>query len=307
MEDYGLNSEIIEGNNNRNNNRSCCCCCCENHIGRCIVTKSWREVWENDRRLLRMIFVLVIVLNIPYGNYVLYPFLLFSTWIHESCHGLAAWSVGGRVSWLNVYADGSGLANTLIPNTPICRAWVANAGYSGTAIVGGILLIFRRHTKGTRIGMSVMGVCVLLSCVMVVRNVFGLVTLLLIGIFLLLCGWKATDFWIREVYSAVASTTCLNAVTSIRALYSPGSATVGGVITQTTDASTMQSVTLIPYYIWATLWLLTGTICTIAGILIVLSEPLDISTSATTSTTTKSSFNHEQEEESPIIRTTELT
>ena len=301
MEEYGLSSENIQGNNNNNSCNGCCgcvrkcCCCCENHVGRCIVTKSWRELWENDKRLLRMIAVLVIVLNIPYGNYVLYPFLLFSTWIHESCHGLAAWSVGGRVSWLNIYTDGSGLANTLIPNTPICRAWVANAGYSGTAIVGGILLIFRRHTKGTRVGITGMGLCLVLSCAMVVRNAFGLTILLFMGSILLLCGWKATDDWVRELYSALASTTCLNAVTSIRALYSPGSATVGGVITQTTDASSMQSVTFIPYYIWATLWLLFGIACTIAGTLIVLLEPDEVITTTTT-TTSKN-----EQEETPIL------
>jgi len=48
-----------------------------------------RELYDRDRRLLRAIIVIVIFLNVPELGYILYPFMLFSTWIHESFHGLA--------------------------------------------------------------------------------------------------------------------------------------------------------------------------------------------------------------------------
>ena len=132
--------------------------------------------------------------------------------------------------------------------------------------------MFRR--RGTRVGTCTIGICLLLSCAVLVRNFFGLFMLLLMGIILLLCGWKASDFWVSELYATLAATTCLNAITSIRVLYSPGSATVGGVVS-TTDASAMQNATLIPYWVWATIWLLLASICTIIGVIVVLEPPPD--------------------------------
>lgn len=47
------------------------------------------ELYQREKRLLRAIVIIVTFLNIPFGNFILYPFQLFSTWIHESFHGLA--------------------------------------------------------------------------------------------------------------------------------------------------------------------------------------------------------------------------
>lgn len=64
----------------------CCHCCC--HCTYRIPTL--RELYQRDKRLLRAIVVITIVLNLPgAGKYVLYPFMIFSTWIHETFHGLA--------------------------------------------------------------------------------------------------------------------------------------------------------------------------------------------------------------------------
>jgi hypothetical protein len=65
---------------------NCCYCCC--HCTYRIPTL--RELYQRDKRLLRAIVVITIVLNLPgAGKYVLYPFMIFSTWIHETFHGLA--------------------------------------------------------------------------------------------------------------------------------------------------------------------------------------------------------------------------
>jgi hypothetical protein len=58
-----------------------------------------RELYSRDKRLLRAIALIVILLNAPVGQYIFYPFMLFSTWIHELFHGLAALSVGGSITW----------------------------------------------------------------------------------------------------------------------------------------------------------------------------------------------------------------
>eukprot|EP00957_Ditylum_brightwellii_P134380 10244777-Ditylum_brightwellii.AAC.1 len=57
-------------------------------------------------------------------------------------HGLAAIIIGGSVKWFNVYLDGSGLAYTMMPDVVFNQVFVAGAGYQGTAVAGGIMLMF---------------------------------------------------------------------------------------------------------------------------------------------------------------------
>jgi len=38
-----------------------------------------------EQRLLIAVSLAVLLLNVPYGRTLLYPFMLFSTWVHEMC------------------------------------------------------------------------------------------------------------------------------------------------------------------------------------------------------------------------------
>ena len=200
-----------------------------------------RELYDRDKRLLRAILLIVILLNAPVGRYLLYPFMLFSTWIHELFHGLAALSIGGQITWLNIYPDGSGLAYTSIPAGVFQRAWVASAGYQSTAIIGGIMLMFRRTNKAARIGTCGIGLIMLVTCIMFVRNAFGLVVLVLMGLGFTVAGWYLPPFWIGELYALIAATVVLNAITSVRVLYFVKESNIGGV-TNSSDAMTMQDM-----------------------------------------------------------------
>lgn len=228
-----------------------------------------RDVLERDRRLLRAILAIVILLNAPIGRYILYPFVIFSTWIHELFHGLAALSVDGKIKWLNIYPDGSGLAYTAIPDGTFQRAWVAAAGYQGTAAVGGIMLMFRRTNNGVRAAVCGIGLTMLFTCILFVRNAFGLAVLLLMGVLMSFAGFYLSPFWVGELYALLAATTCLNAITSIRVLFFVTESSIGGV-NQSSDAMTMQDVTKIPYQVWALTWMVFAFWMTAMGVFIVL-------------------------------------
>ena len=180
------------------------------------------------------------------------------------CH--TALTIGGTISWLNIYPDGSGLANTLIPIGAFQRALVACAGYQGTAVAGGIMLMFRRTNLGARVGTCGMGLAMLLTCIFFVGNAFGLVSLLLMGILLLAAGWRLSSFWIGELYALLAATTCLNAITSIRVLFFITEANIGGVV-QSSDAVAMQDATKIYAWIWASVWMVLAFWMTAMGVL----------------------------------------
>ena len=59
--------------------------------------------------LLAATVISIVLWFIPYAEYLVYPFRLFVTLIHESGHALVAFLTGGSVQSLTIAADGSGL------------------------------------------------------------------------------------------------------------------------------------------------------------------------------------------------------
>ena len=58
----------------------------------------------------------------PWGPWILYPFTLFTTWVHECSHALVAVLLGGSVRSITIQPDTSGLTRSLMP------AWTPRAG-----------------------------------------------------------------------------------------------------------------------------------------------------------------------------------
>jgi hypothetical protein len=95
-----------------------------------------------NKPLLAAIAALIILMNIPMLGNILYPFKIFSTWIHEMSHGFAAILVGGGVKKLLIYPNTSGLTYTYTDGSSFKQGFVVCAGYTGTAVLGMILLLF---------------------------------------------------------------------------------------------------------------------------------------------------------------------
>ena len=45
-----------------------------------------RRTISRDKPLLVAILIMAVILHTPYFKLTLYPFLIFSTWVHEMCH-----------------------------------------------------------------------------------------------------------------------------------------------------------------------------------------------------------------------------
>ena len=174
---------------------------------------------KRDKPLLVAIVLLLLLMNIPKVGMALYPFKIFSTWIHELSHGTAAVLVGGGISKLLIYPDTSGLAWTYTSGSSFERGFVASAGYTGTAVLGMILLLFRRTHRGPTIGTIGIGLLIILSCLLYVRNLFGLVYLPIFAIILIVCAWKLSAKHVGYLYSFLAATCSFNAVDNISELF----------------------------------------------------------------------------------------
>lgn len=230
--------------------------------------RNWvRRVVERERNLIIAAAVLAVCLNFTEGRYILYPFMILSTWVHEMCHGMAALLMGGYIAKLEIFQDGSGLAYTGVDGDGWKRGFVASGGYPGTAVTGCLLLLFRRTTLGPTVGTICLGVCILVSCAMWVRNTWGLVTLILEGLALLLLGWKLPAHLLDALYSFLAAAVCMNAFESIQDLFAVGDYYVGGEVVTTSDAHTVADRWGMDYRFWAILWLCMSCFLTAVGII----------------------------------------
>ena len=173
--------------------------------------------------------------------------------------------VGGGIQKLLIYPDTSGLAWTYTDGSAWSRSVVASAGYTGTAVLGMILLLFRRTHRGPTYGIIAIDIVILLSCMLYVRNTFGLVMLPIMAILFILCAWKLKAKYLVYLYSFLAATCSFNAVDNISELYGP----VGYVNGQeaTSDAHSVAEHWSGTYASWATVWLLFALTCSAIGLL----------------------------------------
>lgn len=180
-------------------------------------------------------------------------------------HGVAAILVGGGIKKLLIYPDTSGLAYTYIADSNFKRGFVASGGYTGTAVLGMVLLLFRRTHRGPTVGTISLGVMILLSCALYVRNTFALLMLPTMAIVLIICAWKLRAREVGYLYSFLAATCSFNAVDNISELFQ-GVGYVNGQPTEG-DAHTVAEYWGGTNIIWATYWLIFALVCSAIGLL----------------------------------------
>jgi hypothetical protein len=184
----------------------------------------------------------------PWAQFLLYPFKLFTTWVHESSHALMTVLVGGRVTSIAIQPDTSGVTQSLVPTGRIARALVASAGYLGAAVVGCLLIASLRVAKWAQVILLSLGALMLLTLVLWMRNLFGAAIVLAWGVALITLARKGVANALRFFLSLLAIQVALNAVYDIRVLFLIGRSQ--------SDAATMARLFLLPSWVWATMWML---------------------------------------------------
>jgi hypothetical protein len=183
----------------------------------------------------------------PAADTALYPFRLFTTWVHEGGHAVATVLVGGHVSSIVIRPDASGVTSSLIPDTRVRRGVVASAGYCGAALVGCLLIAATRVERRAHAILGGIGACMLLTLLLWVRNPFGAVVVLAWGAAFLALAWRGLGRAAQFLVGLLAVQVALNAVYDIRVLY---------LVDGPSDAVTMAALFLLPAWLWATAWML---------------------------------------------------
>ncbi|MCG9894436.1 MAG: M50 family metallopeptidase [Fimbriimonadaceae bacterium] len=188
----------------------------------------------------------VLMWLVPFGGLLLYPLLLLNTHLHELFHAVAGIAGGGSVDRILVNADGSGLA--LVRGGPILV--VASAGYVGTAVLGGLLILGSRSELASRTWLKVLAVGLAGSMVFLVRgDLVGLLFGALWAPALWFLAAKLQGDALAGAVQFLGVQLALTSLAAFRALFA--------VSTQAghSDAALMRQATGIPDVVWATLWL----------------------------------------------------
>lgn len=183
----------------------------------------------------------------PAADVALYPFRLFTTWVHEGSHAVATVLVGGHVSSIVIRPDASGVTYSLVPDTRLRQGFVASAGYCGAALVGCLLIAATRVERRAHTLLATVGGCMLLSLVLWIRNPFGAAVVLAWAVAFLVLARRGLGRAAQFLIGLLAVQVALNAVYDIRVLY---------LVHGPSDAATMARLFLLPAWLWATTWML---------------------------------------------------
>jgi hypothetical protein len=190
------------------------------------------------------------------GKRILFPFQIFTTWVHECWHAIAVLLAGGSTIRITMENDGSGLTRYRLPAGRFREAFVASAGYLGASATGCLIFFLaitaERPTPywNLRAMVITLASLIALSLIFWMRNLFGWVSTLILGLAIASLLYSPMSRYAEEVLLFLAIQTALNALFDIRTLFSLGSRK--GTVS---DAHTLQKLFYLPHWCWSISWL----------------------------------------------------
>ena len=188
----------------------------------------------------------IVLSFIPFAGFLVYPFKLFVTFIHEGGHALAALGTLGSVERIAINPDTSGLTLSL-GGMPII---ISSAGYLTSTLFGAALLLIGRNGKHAKTALGLIAVLILALTLVWVKGLFGLIVGVGLTAVLILFAAAANPKVAHFFLSFLAVQCCLNALYDLKTLF-----LISAITSQSSDAVNMQRLTFIPAMVWALLWL----------------------------------------------------
>ena len=201
--------------------------------------------------LLLFAVVTVILFNIPFGRYILYPFIILGTWFHEMSHGIAAIGLGGYFQRLELYSDGSGVAfhSGGLFMGAVGDAIVAGAGPLGPTLAGTILLFGSKNSKLSRIFLFLLGLFQVVSALIWIRSLFGVIIISIFGILAILIAIKGNEKTAILTLQFLAIQAFTSLYLSIDYLFSRGGVVAGSSFSS--DTAVIAKNLFFPHWFWA--------------------------------------------------------
>ena len=207
---------------------------------------------SQEEQVGRLILAGVLVLflpSLPLGNYLIYPFIILTTWYHEMGHGLAALLTGNDFETLVLNTDGSGYAASRIAGGGFDRAIIAMGGPLGPSVMGALLILASSARKYWKPALLALAAALVLSTLIWVRSIIGWVVLPLIAAALTWTALRGRDGLKRFTLQFLGMLGALSMFSDLDYLFSE-SGIVGGQVMQS-DTGAMEAALFLPYWLWA--------------------------------------------------------
>ncbi|HMQ04838.1 MAG TPA: M50 family metallopeptidase [Pyrinomonadaceae bacterium] len=201
---------------------------------------------------------------LPLVGLVTYPIRIFTTFLHEGSHVLAAVLTGSSVQSLSVAYDGSGVVWSEASGW-FSQLFISSAGYLGTTAFCAALLVWMRYGMSSRIALYVSAGFVALMTVIFgilspmwnfLANVtlgsvaFTVIAGAILSVALLAIGKFATIKWANFAVAFLAVQCLANAVFDLVNLFFISASTNAH-----SDAANMAAATGIPSIVWVFIWM----------------------------------------------------
>jgi hypothetical protein len=195
---------------------------------------------------------LMVLLWLGWSTWFVFPLKILVVFFHELSHALAALLTGGAVLSIELVAQEGGLAVTAGGS----RFLILSAGYLGSVVWGGLLLVLAARSRADRLAVAGLGLLLLGTALLWVRPVlsFGFAFSLVSGCALLaVAAWLSAgvnDFLLR----AVGLTSLLYAVFDIQ------SDILARPYLRESDAARLAALTGIPTLVWGLVWMVLALV-----------------------------------------------
>ncbi len=197
-----------------------------------------------DNKTVAILTIMIVATFFLWNTVFLFPFKIFVVLLHELSHGLAAVLTGGSIVSIELNADQGGVCATR-------GGWgfaVLSAGYLGSMLWGGIILLTAARTKWDKVLSIFIGLVVLFVTIFYIRSGFGFLFGLLFGASLLVIGKFLSESVNDILLKYIGLTSMLYAVFDIK----------DDLITRTvsdSDASVMAREYFGTPMMWGIIWI----------------------------------------------------
>jgi len=169
---------------------------------------------KNIRNLIIASILLSLISRLPFSFWIFYPLNLFTTYLHESSHGIMALLTGGKIIKFTISSDTSGLAYT----TGGIKFLITSAGYLGTTLWGALLLlsiIKKTSEKKILIGLSSF---LIIFTILFSGNIISFLTGIFFSIFFLLLLKIKNKNITNFILSIISVSLCMQSFNDILSL-----------------------------------------------------------------------------------------
>lgn len=217
--------------------------------------------------IVTMALASMLLVFVPYGNYVVLPFRFFTTFVHELGHAAASVLLGGSVMQIVINPDASGYMQYQGVGNVLLRGAISSAGYLGAAFFGGLLIVLSLFRTAARTVLIVIALGAIIVLIFYIRDMFSFAVCFALATAIGWIGAKGSVALNSFTVNFLAAQSGLNALSDVitllrlslgaqRSTYSLGHS----------DADAVAQMFFLPPVFWSVLWIVLSLMILFAAV-----------------------------------------